>query len=791
MSSIYSFYGESLNPFQCTFTVSPKSSTSFSVQSLEADSQSQTGSSSIVLVGFNVGPIPGRLTVSPESGFALETQFLIEASSWTGRYEPLTYSFLFVQGNTVLSVAAQLTSGSFLTVLPEGRWTPRLVISDSLQTQHISEINSTVVVVASQNTTSCDLVERLNSTRKLSPSQQLLAVENFLLSKSMIIGDGSCNISLPLCVLQETALDMLSSLLQQQYEFSFEQYAEALTILVQNWDQNCSDQSDEIENVVDSLVSIVWEDSKSNSSDVISAPGTSWCNNLLQVLDELLSWKLKCPTALKIFDTIRNILELEGIDSIVDENEIVASLKNFKAILKRTSFSSISSSRGQIVNSNTTEVNMTDSALNTATSNCSNSQGSDIIVIQTTILEQLGCLNGSTSNSSIQVIGTTLQITTQTPGVNGTQCHLPSQDGNTTVVFTIVEDPTDGGKYRCNPREIVCAWYNQTSQSWSSDGCRKISENKTTGGNVSVTCACTHLTDFAVLYEWRLNETKQTDECNPTSEIGTVYWSFFFLTAVFMGIFCYACKRIWNVAGNETVKIFAHMMVGEVALFRIGSSMLYGLQISSSASAYALAAFAIVCTPLLYTLETVAVLSWREIVHMQLQTSHIPIVQKIRFPMLVTNLTILIAWCVMVCMLMFASVSVLKTIFIATTVFYMTAALCQSLCFAVFGIKLYRKVKTQVVEFAGKMLRGDGAQDRMSSANRIFFCGLGACVLVLLASLIWMLTFIWLITGNYTTAGISYSYFANLVLEILVLIMFLVLYKPPRLIAHKSLDVAK
>jgi hypothetical protein len=104
----------------------------------------------------------------------------------------------------------------------------------------------------------------------------------------------------------------------------------------------------------------------------------------------------------------------------------------------------------------------------------------------------------------------------------------------------------------------------------------------------------------------------------------------------------------------------------------------------------------------------------------------------------------------------------------------------------VFGFKLYRKVKKQVAEFAGRVLRAEHAKDRMSSANRVFFCGLSICILLLMTSILWLLTFAWLISGNYTHRGITYSYFASLFLEVLVLIMFLVLYKPPKLTPRKS-----
>ena len=136
--------------------------------------------------------------------------------------------------------------------------------------------------------------------------------------------------------------------------------------------------------------------------------------------------------------------------------------------------------------------------------------------------------NGSGVLASDEVIITVLS------GSNNTAIHNLTQD--IVITFENVDFNILG-----NDSQQLCVWYNETDDSWNTDGCEAelIPEEST------VICYCSHLTKFAVMTTLSEHETAPTD-CTE-DELGlrdylSVFCSIFFVG--FISILCYICHKM-------------------------------------------------------------------------------------------------------------------------------------------------------------------------------------------------------------------------------------------------------
>jgi hypothetical protein len=198
---------------------------------------------------------------------------------------------------------------------------------------------------------------------------------------------------------------------------------------------------------------------------------------------------------------------------------------------------------------------------------------------------------------------------------------------------------------------------------------------------------------------------------------------------------------------------------------------------STASNKYLQAVFSTLSYTLLSTLETAVVFTWREIANFDLAKAHIPVLQQVKIPMILLNMFVFVFWMTAYICIFGLPLENIKTVLIIGMLMYSTSTLVQSIMFGFLGYKLYRKVRQQEDDLNATHVRRSGRVSSVQSvANRILFCGI--CIALLLACC----TAIWLVSLGYSLESDSlahdqfWPFFASLVLELLILLLFIFLY---------------
>jgi hypothetical protein len=168
----------------------------------------------------------------------------------------------------------------------------------------------------------------------------------------------------------------------------------------------------------------------------------------------------------------------------------------------------------------------------------------------------------------------TLQIDAALLGASTVQLACPGASGylpNDGEIDTLTQVVT---------KKIECSYVDADTGQFRSDGCEQVGDiNFDASGDASVTCACTHLTEFAIL----LREAGSADEsaCNlsPSSVFGSIVFLVF--AVLFALVLTFGVRQTYFIffafALNQKTMLIQHVLLCLICIFRIVVCVIYYL----------------------------------------------------------------------------------------------------------------------------------------------------------------------------------------------------------------------
>eukprot|EP01006_Ploeotia_vitrea_P042402 TRINITY_DN66623_c7_g12_i1.p1 TRINITY_DN66623_c7_g12~~TRINITY_DN66623_c7_g12_i1.p1 ORF type:complete len:1109 (-),score=481.44 TRINITY_DN66623_c7_g12_i1:68-3076(-) len=197
----------------------------------------------------------------------------------------------------------------------------------------------------------------------------------------------------------------------------------------------------------------------------------------------------------------------------------------------------------------------------------------------------------SSSAEAPVLITIPLQATTTAQDLARSGC---SQASSATLVASesveVASSVAASGTVTVRADSLQCQWWDPQSSTWSTSGCTRqaINVDPANGVATSIQCACTHLTEFALLYHAR---------CADTSSMGStsyLVFSFLYGGVLLMALFqmsrvvrSRAMKRHWLMAVEHTLVVLfaAFRMVNTYTFFASTSAMGLSLKVITILSA--------------------------------------------------------------------------------------------------------------------------------------------------------------------------------------------------------------
>jgi hypothetical protein len=306
--------------------------------------------SASVTIITNSAPRSGYLTVSPTTGFAFETTFVLTASSWVDEDTPISYQFLVASDGLPLEVRRPLQTGSAMSALPAGSSVNDfnllclVRVFDSYGAMAVSSFNVTVKQIQPSLLTSV-LTSQLtvNVTADVNGAKLAVALVTASLNVASC-GDGGCSV-------EEISgrQGIRTSLLATLYAVSLTDVIDTISLMAMSTNlaaimQTATEISDAgvvgAFSVVQSLLSVA------NASSVSLSEGS--VASLLHTLNSVTLASIFLisvnGTKLSIVDTTSTVVSLvESCNSVIldsmliGETSMTSTFDSFSTVLSRES----------------------------------------------------------------------------------------------------------------------------------------------------------------------------------------------------------------------------------------------------------------------------------------------------------------------------------------------------------------------------------------------------------------------------------------------------------------------